>query len=367
MRIAFCGGGTGGHVYPAMAVVAALRKLEISEPVELLYIGVKGKIDSDIVAREGVPFKAVTAGPVRAGNLLGTAKGTLELASGTAQSYNILRQFRPDVLFASGGYGSVGAGMAARLLKVPLLLFLPDVEAGMAVRTLSKVASRIAVTVPPAQETLGYEKTVLTGYPVREPFFGIDKTEARKHLKLDPDLPALLVSGASSGAARLNHAVSSWAADFLNMGQIIHLCGRADEPWLRAGLEMLPPEMQKRYHLYAYLHDEMPLALAAADLGIMRAGASVLGELPAARLPAILVPGEYEGWDQSPNAKYLQDNDAAVMLPQADIAELHELAVDLIKDSTRLERMRNALAGLSKPDAAERLARLTVEMAKGTG
>ena len=175
----------------------------------------------------------------------------------------------------------------------------------------------------------------------------------------------MLVSGASSGAARLNHAVSSWAADFLHTGQIVHLCGRADEAWLRAGLEMLPREMQSRYHLYAYLHDEMPLALAAADLGIMRAGASVLGELPATRLPAILVPGEYEGWDQGPNAKYLQDNDAAVMLPQTDIGELHELAVDLIKDRERLDRMRGALTRLSRPDAAERLARLTVEMAKG--
>jgi UDP-N-acetylglucosamine--N-acetylmuramyl-(pentapeptide) pyrophosphoryl-undecaprenol N-acetylglucosamine transferase len=152
----------------------------------------------------------------------------------------------------------------------------------------------------------------------------------------------------------------------LKVGQLVHLSGRADEAWLRAGLEMLPQDLKSRYHLHAYLHDEMPLALAAADLGIMRAGASVLGELPAARLPAILIPGEYEGWDQSPNAKYLQDNDAAVMLPQADIAELHELAVDLVKDRARLDRMREGLARLARPDAAERLARLAVEMARSS-
>lgn len=364
MRIAFCGGGTGGHVYPALAVIAALRKLDLPEQPELLYIGVKGKMDADIVAREDVPFKAVTAGPIRAGNVIGTAKGGLDLATGTAQSYSVLRQFKPDVVFASGGYGSVGVGMAARAHNVPLLLFLPDVEAGMAVRTLSRVAERIAVTVPPAQEKLGYEKTVLTGYPVREVFFGVDKAEARKQLGLDPDLPTLLVSGASSGAARLNHAVSSWAADFLSVGQLVHLCGRQDEAWLRTGLEMLPEGMKSRYHLYDYLHDEMPLAMAAADLGIMRAGASVLGELPATRLPAILVPGEYEGWDQGPNARFLQENDASVMLPQTEIDELHEMAVDLIRDETRLERMRKALAKLARPDAAERLARLAVEMGR---
>src|SRR5690606_2250442 len=105
-------------------------------------------------------------------------------------------------------------------------------------------------------------------------------------------------------------------------------------------------------------------ALAAADLGIMRAGASVLGELPATRLPAILVPGEYEGWDQSPNARYLEDAGAAVMLPQSRIDELHALALDLLRDKPRLQSMREALARLARPDAAERLARLTLEMAR---
>jgi UDP-N-acetylglucosamine--N-acetylmuramyl-(pentapeptide) pyrophosphoryl-undecaprenol N-acetylglucosamine transferase len=364
MRVAFCGGGTGGHVYPALAVAAALRNVPLDEPLELLYVGVRGKMDADIVSREGIDFRGVTAGPIRAGSIISTARGGFDLVAGTAQAYAILRRFRPDVVFASGGYGSVGVGFATRVRRSPLLLFLPDVEAGLAVRMLAGVADRIAVTVPPAQERLGYEKTVLTGYPVRESFFGIDRAAARRQLGLDPDLPVLLVSGASSGAARLNHAVSAWATDYLRKGQLVHLCGRADEPWLRAGLEMLPQDLKDRYHLHAYLHDEMPLALASADLGIMRAGASVLGELPATRLPAILVPGEYEGWDQSPNAAYLQDNDAAVMLRQSDIGELHDLVIDLLADKSRLERMRSALEKLARPDAAERLARLAVEMAR---
>jgi UDP-N-acetylglucosamine--N-acetylmuramyl-(pentapeptide) pyrophosphoryl-undecaprenol N-acetylglucosamine transferase len=365
MRVAFCGGGTGGHIYPALAVVSALQRLCHDDPLELLYIGVRGKIDREIVTREGIPFRDVTAGPLRAGSVLSTLRGGADLVVGTAQSYSILGQFRPDVVFASGGYGSVGVGLAVRARKGRLLLFLPDVEAGMAVRTLSRVADRIAVTVPPAQEGMGYEKTVLTGYPVREAFFNVDRTAARQKLGLDPDLPTLLVSGASSGASRLNHAVSTWVADFLHKGQMIHLCGRSDAAWLRAGRDMLPQNVQSRYHLYDYMHDEMPLAMAAADLGIMRAGASVLGELPATRLPAILIPGEYEGWDQGPNASYLQDNHAAVMLLQANIDELHALAIDLLSDKGRLEVMRKALERLARPDASERLARLIMEMAKG--
>jgi UDP-N-acetylglucosamine--N-acetylmuramyl-(pentapeptide) pyrophosphoryl-undecaprenol N-acetylglucosamine transferase len=365
MRVAFCGGGTGGHVYPALAVASALRKLADDQDLELLYIGVRGKIDAEIAGREGMAFRSVTAGPLRVGSALGTARGGLKLAAGTAQAFAILRGFKPDVVFASGGYGSVGVGLAARLRRGRLLLFLPDVEAGLAVRTLAKVADRIAVTVPPAQAAMPPEKTVLTGYPVREPFFEAETVTAREQLGLDPRLPTLLVSGASSGASRLNHAVSSWAADFLEIGQLVHLCGSADESWLRAGIEMLPEEARSRYHLYGYLHDEMPLAMAAADLAVMRAGASVLGELPATRLPAILVPGEYEGWDQTPNARYLEENEAAVMLTQDRLQELQDTVTYLINNETRLANMRAALGRLARPDASENLARLIVEMAEG--
>jgi UDP-N-acetylglucosamine--N-acetylmuramyl-(pentapeptide) pyrophosphoryl-undecaprenol N-acetylglucosamine transferase len=363
MRIAFCGGGTGGHVYPALAVAAALRKITEGKQLDLLYIGVRGKIDEEIANREGMEFRAVTAGPLRVGSPWGTARGGVKLMAGTAQAFSILRKFKPDVVFASGGYGSVGVGLAARMRRGKLLVFLPDVEAGLAVRTLAKVADRIAVTVPPALKQVPEGKAVLTGYPAREAFFEAEMVTAREQLGLDANLPTLLVSGASTGASRLNHAVSSWATDFLQVGQLIHLCGTADEPWLRTGVEMLPKDLQSHYHLYDYLHDEMPLAMAAANLAVMRAGASVLGELPATRLPAILVPGEYEGWDQMPNARYLEENDAAVMLPQERIDELHDTVMYLINNETRLTNMRAALGTLARPDAAENLARLLVEMA----
>ena len=365
MRVVLCGGGTGGHVYPALAVASMLQKIVEDEPVELLYVGVRGRMDRDIVSRTGIPFRAVTAGPLRSSSLGGTARGSVDLVAGTAQAFSILREYQPDVVFATGGYGSVGVGLATRTLKRPLLLFLPDVEAGLAVKTLAKVADRIAVTVPPALQAMGDEKTVLTGYPVRDVFYGLDRASARKQLGLDADLPTLLVSGASSGASALNNSVATWAADFLKQGQLIHLCGPKDEAWLRAGMEMLHADQRRRYHLHAYLHDEMPLAFAAADLAIMRSGASVLGELPAARLPAILIPGEYDGgYTQADNARYMQDQGAAVMLRQSDIAELHELAMDLLNDKNRLDAMRAALAELDHPDATERLARLIIEMAR---
>lgn len=363
MRVAFCGGGTGGHVYPALAVAAALRSIAPEDPPRFLYIGVQGRIDRRLVERVGIEFHGVKAGPLRVGSVPGAAVGALKLAAGTGQALSILARFRPDVVFATGGYGSVGAGLAARLERRRLLLFLPDVEAGMAVRSLARIANRIAVTVPPAQEAMPAAKTVLTGYPVRAAFFDAGREAGRRALGLEPDLPTLLVSGASSGASRLNDSVSGWAPEFLKIGQLVHLAGERDEPRLRRSLEALPPDLQARYHLHAYLDDEMPLALAAADLGVMRAGASVLGELPASRLPAILVPGEYEGWDQAPNARYLEAQGAAVMLRQERLHELPAMVMYLINNTGRLEAMRAALAGLARPDAAEKLARLIMEMA----
>ena len=366
MNVVFCGGGTGGHVYPGLAVASMLQTaVKAWVPTGLLYVGVRGKIDAELVARERIAFRAVSAGPVRASTRLGTLRGLLQLLLGISEAWGILREFRPDVVFATGGYGSVGVAIAARLRRTPLLLFLPDAEPGLAVRGLVRIANRIAVTVPPALESMPPSKAVLIGYPAREAFFTADREAARTAFGLQSGLPTLLVSGASSGANRLNTAVAVWAADFLRLGQLIHISGPADEAELRRQRDGLPVELQERYHLYAYLHDEMPLALAAADVAVMRAGASVLGELPALRLPAILVPGEYEGWDQSPNARYLESEGAAVMLPQSRLDELQPAVMSLIADAQRRERMKEALARLARPDAAHRLAELLVEMAGG--
>jgi UDP-N-acetylglucosamine--N-acetylmuramyl-(pentapeptide) pyrophosphoryl-undecaprenol N-acetylglucosamine transferase len=361
MRVVFCGGGTGGHVYPALTVAQALR--ELAPDVDVLYVGVRGKIDEELVRREGIAFRAINAKPLRTGDLQGTARGALSAASGTAEAARILGSFRPDAVFATGGYGSVGAGMAARLLRRPLLLFLPDVEAGMAVKLLARVADQIAVTVPPALDAVPREKAVVTGYPVRPRFFGAGRHDSRARLGLHPELPALLVSGASSGASAINDAVAAMAPDFLRLGQLLHLSGSRDYDRLSAVRQALPEDIRERYHLHAYLHDEMPFAFGAADVAVMRSGASTLGELPAARLPAVLVPGEYEGWDQSPNARYLEGEGASVMLPQLRLGELKDTVMALLGDSERRLRMQEALARLARPQAALELAQLLMKMA----
>jgi UDP-N-acetylglucosamine--N-acetylmuramyl-(pentapeptide) pyrophosphoryl-undecaprenol N-acetylglucosamine transferase len=366
VNVVFCGGGTGGHVYPALAVASALQNdAEFWLPTGVLYVGVRGRIDRDIVTRAGIAFRDVTAGPVRSPSPVGTARGVGKLMLGVLESLRILKGFSPDVVFATGGYGSVGVGIAAWLRRIPMLLFLPDAEPGLAVRTLVRFATRIAVTVPPARASMPTGRTVLTGYPVRSEFFGLQQERARGQLGLHPTLPTLLVSGASSGANRINTAVTRWLADFLRVGQLVHISGQADEPWLRKQRDELPPNLQERYHLHAYLHDDMPQALAAADVAVMRSGASVLGELPAVGLPAILIPGEYEGWDQSPNARYLESEGAAVMLPQSQTDDLQAVVMSLLADTQRRGKMKEALSRLARPDAAQRLAEQLQQIARG--
>ena len=363
MRVVFCGGGTGGHVYPALTVAAALKRA-VDGPLDLLYIGVRGKIDAELVAREGIPFAAVTAGPLRTPTVFGTIAGGFKLLAGIAQAYRLLRRFRPDVVFATGGYGSVGVGLAARLRRLPLLLFEPGPEAGLAVRLLAKYADRIAVTIPPALAMMPAAKTTMPGYPVRPAFFNRNQMEARDRLGLYETLPVLLFSGASSGSTILNDAAIGLAEEFLLNGQLLHLCGPRDEQRVRSIRDQLMPELRERWQVRAYLHgDDMADALAAADFAVMRAGASTLGELPAARLPAVLVPGEYEGWAQTPNAEFMQSQGAAILLPQSQIGDLPRLIRDLQEEDKRLESMRQALATLARPNAADDLAKLVIELA----
>ncbi len=362
MKVVFCGGGTGGHVYPALTVAAALRRLYgDAHPLDLLYLGVRGRIDRDLVAREDIPFRAITAGPLRVGNVVGTLKGVARLIVGFGESYGVLRSFRPDVVFSTGGYGSVGVGLAARARNVPLVLFLPDVEPGLAVKTLVRVAKSIAVTVPRALDAMPASRTRLTGYPVRPAFFTAERAVSRQALGLHPTLPLLLVAGGSTGASVINRQMTAWLPEFLRVGQVLHVSGPGDEQWLRQHAEALPPDLRERYHLRAYLHEGMDQAMAAADLAVMRAGASTLGELPATRLPAILIPGVFS--DQSLNARYLEEQGAAVTLSQDRLEDLYDTIMQLMGDSSRRESMKQALAQMSHANAADDLARLVAETA----
>lgn len=360
MKVILAGGGTGGHIYPALAVAESLGA---RPDMDLLYVGVSGRMDAGIVSRAGLPFQGVTAGPLRVRSPLAALRGFAQLALGTLQAWRLLGRYGPDAVFATGGYASVPVGIAARTRRLPLLLYLPDVTPGWAVRLLSRLANRIVTTTERSLGELPRAKSSVSGYPTRAAFRSTDKASARERLGLPAGEKVLLVAGASQGARRINDAVRDQLDSLLEVCHVLHVTGSADESELSARRDALPEATRERYHVTGYL-DDMPDAMVAADLAVLRSGASVLGELPAAGLAAVLVPGVYEGgYNQRANARYMEEQGVAVVLENEELGRLSDVVRDLLGDDARRQAMAAAARSLAKPSAADDIATMLVEMA----
>jgi UDP-N-acetylglucosamine--N-acetylmuramyl-(pentapeptide) pyrophosphoryl-undecaprenol N-acetylglucosamine transferase len=287
-------------------------------------------------------------------------RGGLTLLRGRRTAVARLRSDRPAALFATGGYAAAPVGWAAPRARVPLLVFLPDVRPGWAVRFLARHATRIACSVEASLRWLPRAKAVITGYPVRSQFAEATRAGGITRFGLDPDLPTVLVTGGSLGAHRINAAIAAALPRLLERAQVLHVSGHDETAWLADERARLPDGLRARYHLHPYT-EEMAWAMAAADIAITRAGASTLGELPAAGLPAIVVPGGFS--DQEVNARYLADRGAAVVLANEDLSRLEAEVLRLLADADTRRAMAESMRALARPDAAGRLATLMEEIA----
>ena len=357
MRFVLTGGGTGGHVYPALSVGAELRRrLPASE---LLYIGTPRGAESRLVPQHGIAFRSVPAGQVRGKAPWQVAGSLLRLGRGVAAARAELARSRPAAVFATGGYASMPVAIAARLASIPLLVFLPDVVPGWAVRVAARLATRVATSTDEGLRHLPRAKSTVTGYPLRQDFGRADRAAARTRFQLEAG-PVLLVSGASSGSRALNDAVFAALHGLLELCQVIHLTGDAEEVRALQARDSLPMPLRGRYHVYGYL-DDMAGAMAAADLAVLRAGASCLAEPAIAALPAILVPGPFS--DQHRNAAYMASHGAAVLLEQRLLLQqLLPLAQQLLGAPERLRAMADAARALARESAAEDLAALLIDI-----
>ncbi len=353
MRLVFAGGGTGGHVYPCVAVVAALRERGLS--FDSAYIGTQSGAEAHLVPEHGIRFYSVPSAPVRERGLVTGARALWTVGRGVWQAERLLRDLRPSAVFATGGYVSVPIVVAAWLRGAPVLLFLPDAAPGLAVRATARLVKHVACSTEAALPYFSRRRAVVTGYPVRPDFWQADRADVRRDLGVPDDAPLVLVTGGSQGAHLINEAVAGRLHEWLALAHLVHLTGTRDEPWLRSVRDALPEVLRPRYRVLGYAED-LPALMCAADLAVMRAGASVIGELPAAGLPAILIPGTYAGAHQRHNARYLAGAGAAVMLEESDLLRLLPLARSLLHDPDRLASMAAAARALQRPDAAQRLA-----------
>lgn len=358
MRLLICAGGTGGGVYPALAVHDVLTSKV--EDVETLWVGGEGGLEESLVKRQGIPFQSIPAAGVHGVSPLLLPRNFLLLARGVLAAFGILNDFKPDVLFFTGGY--VAAPMAFAGRSFPSLLYVPDIEPGMAIKSIARFADIIAVTTEQSQKFFN-KRVYETGYPLRPDLALWNRETAHRHLGISGKLPVVLVFGGSKGAHSINLAVLNNLRALLEKCEIIHLSGEGDWQTAQRARQELPVELAARYHALAYLH-EMGAGLAAADLVVSRAGASALGEFPLFALPAILVPYPYAWRYQKVNADYLTRRGAAIMLQDNRLNdELLVTLTVLLDNPNKLKAMRAAMFELSHPRAAEKIASALLQLA----
>lgn len=333
-------------------------------PVQILYLHGPSRIDAEVLAYAGVAHRRLDAAPMRGAAPHRLVINTMHFLRATGQAMRAMAGFRTHALLATGGYVSAPSMLAAQLLGIPVVLYLPDAAPGLAVRLFAPLARRIALSFPDAKRHFKGARAIVTGYPVRPEFLTVSREAARKTFDLRDDLPVLMVMGGSTGAHSLNLAVSEALEPLLNHAQVIHLCGDLDEQQLRQQRGALDPAIRTRYHLFRYLHRGVAEAMAASDLIVCRSGASVLAELPLLRLPGVLVPHPFG--HQDANADFLVRHEAALKVPDDELAQggLLPAVLPLLADRSRLERMAEAMGRLARPEAADNIAALVRSVAR---
>lgn len=267
-------------------------------------------------------------------------------------------------MFLTGGWVGWPVALAGWLLRVPSLIYLPDIEPGIAIKVLRPFVTRVATTTDASAVYFRAGHTVATGYPVRQSMLTATREAGIVHFGLDPAKKTLLVFGGSRGARSINSAVIEIVPQLLADGvQIIHLTGTLDWEQIAARRAQLGDGCDD-YHAFPYLHEDMALALASADLVVCRSGASVLGELPLFGLPSVLVPYPYAWRYQKVNADYLVERGAAVLMQdEAMPTDLLTLLRSLLGDPARLESMRDCALTLAQPEGAWNVARELLRLA----
>jgi UDP-N-acetylglucosamine--N-acetylmuramyl-(pentapeptide) pyrophosphoryl-undecaprenol N-acetylglucosamine transferase len=351
MRAILAGGGTGGHVIPALAIASELKK---SYGAEVLFIGTARGIENRLVPAAGYPLRLVRVGALKNVSLMTRAKTAFDLPRAVWDASRMLNEFAPDVVIGVGGYASGPAMLAAVVKHIPTLAFEPNVVPGFANRVVARFVSGAAVHF---EETAKYFRHAeVTGVPVRQAFFEIPAKRG--------GTPTLLVFGGSQGAHAINEAMIRCLPELRRQApgmHIVHQTGERDYNDALAAYALLGESAE----VFKFIED-MPAAFARADLVVCRSGASTVAEITAAGKPAIFVPFPRATDDhQRVNAQALARIGAAVVVEESKLEGvwLAETIAALLGDPRRLEAMRAAARGLSHPNAARDIAAMAARVA----
>jgi UDP-N-acetylglucosamine--N-acetylmuramyl-(pentapeptide) pyrophosphoryl-undecaprenol N-acetylglucosamine transferase len=378
LRVLLTGGGTGGHVFPALALAELLRR-----EASLLYVGTARGLEARLVPAAGLAFETIQcSGMPRRAHWPQFPGWTVETAQAVASAKRIIQQFSPDVALGCGGYVSAPVLLAAQWVGVPYLIHEPDASPGLANRLLSRHAAAITLAFENARDVFCQwgappARMHVTGNPIRSSFRGLDAHAACQQLGCDPqrwgptangNALTLLVMGGSQGAQRLNEALLGALPTLLGQRglRVIHQTGAKHLEAVTSALVGTPWQDHPNYLVQPFFPDMGPV-FALANLAVCRAGSLTLSELLSAQLPSVLVPYPFAAADhQNHNADALVAAGAALKLLDAHCTAETLLATldTLLTDPGRCQAMREACARLARPQASQAIVSLLVSLAK---
>jgi UDP-N-acetylglucosamine--N-acetylmuramyl-(pentapeptide) pyrophosphoryl-undecaprenol N-acetylglucosamine transferase len=361
MTIVIAAGGTGGHLYPAVALAREFLKRDPA--AQILFVGTARGLEAKVLAHEGFELVFITAKPVMGKGVVDVLRGLLSVPVGLWQSWRLLRRRRADLVIGVGGYTSPTLLAAAALTGTARVILEPNAYPGMANKVVGPFAQRIFLAFESAAEAFDRRKVRVTGTPIRREF--LDQVAGSQHA--ETGTRRLLIFGGSQGAKAINSAVIDGLPAILRRLPglvIIHQTGEADhqrvsEAYRGAGIQA---------DVVPFLYD-MPKALRAADLVVARAGAMTIAELTACGKPAILIPLPTAIYDhQMKNARAMEAAGGAIVLPQAELtgARLADTIAAVVLDPQRLRDMREQSWRMRRTDAADVIVRECYDLMEGT-
>ncbi len=362
-HILLSGGGTGGHIFPAIAIANALKQL-LSDP-EILFVGAKGRMEMQKVPRAGYPIRGIWISGFQRKLTLKNLLFPMKLAVSMIAAGRIIRRFRPDVVIGTGGYASGPALKAAARNHIPTLILEQNSFPGVTNRLLAKQADCICVAHQGMERYFPAQKIVLTGNPVREDVVQTTgkREEALTYFGLKDKKNTLLIIGGSQGALSINQAMAAQMEAFLK--EDIQVLWQTGSPFFNQATELVEGRFSDRIHVHAFI-ERMDLAYAAADVVVSRAGAIAISELCLVKKPVILVPLPHAAEDhQTKNAMKLVDNNAARMIRDDDLGRSFAgTVIDLLNDKEQQRMLSEQIGTMGSADAAVRIAHEAIRLMK---
>ncbi|MCF6093605.1 undecaprenyldiphospho-muramoylpentapeptide beta-N-acetylglucosaminyltransferase [Microaerobacter geothermalis] len=354
MRIIISGGGTGGHIYPALSLLKEFKKRE--SDIEILYVGSKHGLEADIVQKEGIPFFPLKVSGFKRKISWENLRTVYRFINGVSICKSLIRKFKPDIVIGTGGYVCAPVVYAASKLSIPTLIHEQNVIPGLTNQFLSRYVDMVAVSFSGSEQYFPAKKVKLTGNPRATEVATAEAKQGFESLHILPEKKIVLVVGGSRGARPINETFLSMIPRLVELPDF-HFVYVTGEVHYEKVVQRIGEHVPTNLSVYPFLYN-MPEVLAATSLIINRAGASFLAEITALGLPSILIPSPYvTNNHQEKNARWMEEQGASIMLLEKDLNEmaLFQAIHDLMNDETRLIHMSIKAKSLGKPEAAELL------------